>query len=427
MYSRRYRLRRCALELSFADDDEDLFVVLLDEQQRQMFWRKLRSLPLPLLTTGRGSIRTLTPRAALRRAGLTERWRRREICNFEYLMHLNNHSGRTYNDITQYYIFPWILSDYASEELHLKKKRAEDETTSVDATFRDLSKPVGALNEARLSNYVERYEAMASSYEDASSSAGFATGIEPPFLFGTHYSSPAVALHYLTRLAPYTSMAVALQGGQFDVPDRLFHDIAASFSSSTSSMGDVRELVPELYYQPAALTNHNNLPLGTTQSGLEVGDVNLPKWASSPHEFVRLMRIALESEHVSANLHSWIDLIFGAKQRGQAAIDAHNLFHYLTYEGAVDLDAIADPVARQAACAQIAHFGQTPAQVFLKPHPARLPRDRSPSALFTLGEAATNVDAARAARWLKPQLVSASAEAAESWPSRKLGCTEHAS
>lgn len=36
------------------------------------------------------------------------------------------------------------------------------------------------------------------------------------------------------------------------------------------------------------------------------------------------MRDALESEHVSANLHHWIDLIFGYKQRGEEAEKADN-------------------------------------------------------------------------------------------------------
>jgi hypothetical protein len=40
---------------------------------------------------------------------------------------------------------------------------------------------------------------------------------------------------------------------------------------------------------------------------------------------------------VSANLHHWIDLIFGHKQRGPAAVDADNVFYHLTYEGAVDI------------------------------------------------------------------------------------------
>jgi hypothetical protein len=68
-----------------------------------------------------------------------ESWRRREISNFEYLMILNTLSGRSYNDLTQYPIFPWILADYSSEKLDFNKS----------STFRDLSKPVGALDAKR--------------------------------------------------------------------------------------------------------------------------------------------------------------------------------------------------------------------------------------------------------------------------------------
>ena len=36
---------------------------------------------------------------------------------------------------------------------------------------------------------------------------------------------------------------------------------------------------------------------------------------------------------MSANLHHWIDLIFGCKSQGPGAEKADNLFHYLTYDG----------------------------------------------------------------------------------------------
>jgi hypothetical protein len=74
---------------------------------------------------------------------------------------------------------------------------------------------------------------------------------------------------------------------------------------------------------------------------------------------------------VSANLHKWIDLIFGHKQLGQAAADATNVYYYLTYEGAVDLDTVTDSVERVALESQINNFGQTPRQLFTKPHPSR--------------------------------------------------------
>ena len=38
-----------------------------------------------------------------------------ELSNFEYLMHLNTLAGRSYNDLMQYPIFPWVLADYSSE------------------------------------------------------------------------------------------------------------------------------------------------------------------------------------------------------------------------------------------------------------------------------------------------------------------------
>jgi|TARA_B100001094_G_C17721029_1_gene571976 hypothetical protein len=37
-----------------------------------------------------------------------------------------------------------------------------------------------------------------------------------------------------------------------------------------------------------------------------------------------------------------VDLIFGAKQQGPAAEAAANVFFYLTYEGAVDLETLED-------------------------------------------------------------------------------------
>ena len=48
-----------------------------------------------------------------------------------------------------------------------------------------------------------------------------------------------------------------------------------------------------------------------------------------------------------------------------------NLFYYLTYEGAVDLEAVTDPVERRSLEAQINEFGQTPKKLFTSPHPQR--------------------------------------------------------
>jgi len=40
---------------------------------------------------------------------VTELWRNRLISNFEYLMQLNHFAGRSFNDLTQYPVFPFVL------------------------------------------------------------------------------------------------------------------------------------------------------------------------------------------------------------------------------------------------------------------------------------------------------------------------------
>ncbi|XP_021904492.1 BEACH domain-containing protein C2 [Carica papaya] len=290
------------------------------------------------------------PDQLLKRTHLMERWARWEISNFEYLMQLNTLAGRSYNDITQYPVFPWILSDYTSENLDLANP----------SSFRDLSKPIGALNPDRLKKFQERY----SSFDDP---------VIPKFHYGSHYSSAGTVLYYLVRVEPFTTLSIQLQGGKFDHADRMFSDIPATWNGILEDMSDVKELVPELFYLPEMLTNENSVDFGTTQLGGKLDSVKLPPWAENPVDFVHKHRMALESEHVSAHLHEWIDLIFGYKQRGREAIQANNVFFYITYEGAVDIDKISDPVQQRATQDQIAYFGQTPSQLLTVPHMKKMP------------------------------------------------------
>lgn len=64
-------------------------------------------------------------------------------------------------------MFPWVLADYASASLDLNEP----------ATFRDLAKPVGALNEKRLQFFLERYESLR--VRAAFCPAAYITGVKP--------------------------------------------------------------------------------------------------------------------------------------------------------------------------------------------------------------------------------------------------------
>jgi factor associated with neutral sphingomyelinase activation len=161
--------------------------------------------------------------------------------------------------------------------------------------------------------------------------ADLPNGIPPPFLYGTHYSTPGYVLFFLVRVAP--EHMLCLQSGKFDAADRLFYSIADMYSSCLTNPADLKELIPEFFCGDGSfLTNSDGLDLGHRQNGERVNDVVLPPWARSPSDFIEKQRHALESEYVSANLHKWIDLVFGYKQRGRSAVEADNLFYYLTYE-----------------------------------------------------------------------------------------------
>lgn len=46
-------------------------------------------------------------------------WIDGRMTNFDYLTHLNKIAGRSFNDLMQYPIFPFILKDYFSDRLNL--------------------------------------------------------------------------------------------------------------------------------------------------------------------------------------------------------------------------------------------------------------------------------------------------------------------
>lgn len=272
-------------------------------------------------------------------------WQMGQISNYQYLLHLNNLADRSCNDLSQYPVFPWIVADYTSSQLDLTNPEI----------FRDLRKPVGALNKDRLERLLKRYHEMP----------------EPKFIYGSHYSSPGYVLFYLVRVAPEHMLCI--QNGKFDHADRMFNSIAETWRNCLEGVTDFKELIPEFYGGDGAfLLNSLNLDLGKRQGGRLVDDVDIPPWASDVDDFLRKNREALESQYVSDNLHKWIDLIFGCKQRGSAAVTANNVFHPVTYEGEIDLKSIEDPDQKVAILTQILEFGQTPKQLFTKPHPKRI-------------------------------------------------------
>ena len=85
-------------------------------------------------------------------------------------------------------------------------------------------------------------------------------GVPPPFMYGTHYSTPGYVLYYLVRVAP--EHLLNLQNGKFDAPDRfniirscykafpsdfiyirMFFSMTESWKSCLTNPADLKELV----------------------------------------------------------------------------------------------------------------------------------------------------------------------------------------
>jgi hypothetical protein len=305
-----------------------------------------RTLQMPKLV----ALQTADFKAHFAAAKLTDLWVARKITSFRYLMLLNKYSGRSFHDVSQYPVFPWVVADYESPVLD----------AADPAAIRDLARPVGALNDGRLRESLEKQRQLAESGDAA-------------YMYSSGYSCPIQVALWMIRTEPFTSLHIDIQGGRFDHAGRIFASVAEAFRFCTSAANDFRELVPEHFALPEFLVNADAFDLGAVD-GARVDNVALPPWANgSPLEYVYRNRKALESEAVSATLNNWIDLIWGYKQRGERAVEANNVFMRDLYDDIWGLIDVADEAERVMIESRLSHVGQIPPQLFDKQHPRRDP------------------------------------------------------
>jgi hypothetical protein len=124
------------------------------------------------------------------------------------------------------------------------------------------------------------------------------------FHFGSHYSSSAILSQFLVRIEPYTTAAKEIQGGHFDLPDRIFGSVVKSWIDATEELADVRELVPEFYFLPEMFLNLQKLNFGKMQTNVQVNNVELPMFANSnPFVYTTSNRMAIEGPICTGMFH----------------------------------------------------------------------------------------------------------------------------
>ena len=329
---------------------------------------------------------------------ITKKWEHWDISTLTFLSFLNNFGSRSFKDLTQYPVFPWIIKDYESKKLNMFN----------ETNIRELQKPIGALgNKQRIScfmqNYNESKELELSNKEnnkiendnkndeeqknelnendnDENKNDNENKLIdvqEKRYFYSSHYSNPFYVVHYMYKLFPYSCCAIELQGDGFDKRERQFISIIESWKNCMNENTDVRELIPEFYYLPEMFININKINFGNNEKINEENDFEYPKWSkNNSNLFIIKNRLALESDFVSENLNDWIDLIFGYKQKGLEAEKATNLFFDFTYEGSVDINKYKNKTNLDEYNSLISKvdMGQTPSQIFTKNVDKRLKR-----------------------------------------------------
>jgi hypothetical protein len=264
---------------------------------------------------------------------LLHEWLTNAMSDCEYLIWLNLLSGRSFDALSSYPIFPRVMRSFTSETFDGDR-----------ATLRDLAVPLPVLCD-REPDHGTRMGRMG--------------------LQGYHHSenvsNPVGASGFLIRIIPFFNFQSMVHDG-FDMFERIFVSVPQFFSFSRISMwefGPEHFLCPEMYQNLNRLVHPNGRAL----------DVTLPLWARDAFDFVDRHRYVIESAPVRSKLNGWIDLMFGFKQRGDEAVAAMNLFHPMGYSGS-ELN-VEQQMLRQN---WILSCGGIPDQLFDEPDPECKPR-----------------------------------------------------
>ena len=303
---------------------------------------------------------------------LTTEWQEERLSTYEYLLFLNKYGTRTFNDVNQYPIFPWLV----------RKFELDSNNKFIETKYRDFKYPMAAQIEENRVNAFNRFE------DDEQSKIKF------PVHYGTHYSTSSYIYFYLMREEPFTTLLVKLQGYKQENPDRMFFSLIDTlFVLETGS--DNREAIPDIFCKIEQFINLNCADFGKKNNGNKVDDFIIFKDRNTLFiddnndnninyyvEFIIENKKLLDNKKISSKINDWFDIIFGIGQLPEKNMKkCLNIFNKETYEQKTNLHE--KLLKLQKKCKKeediikkienkidlIISFGQTPYQLFNEKHP----------------------------------------------------------
>ncbi|THD25451.1 putative inactive serine/threonine-protein kinase lvsG [Fasciola hepatica] len=280
-------------------------------------------------------------------SNITTRWVLRQCSNYDYIMYLNHLAGRTKGDPVNSAILPWVtdftsphsgLRDLTKSKYHLNKGEAQldanykafvhELSRATDAHF--ATKPMSipsnqtSVHEDKMKEIQLRITSgcatNVSQTELEQNTLNTQTGTHPLVLGSDRRRSDAFQPHHLLDVMPnlayYTYLARRTPKAILTrfvrpiyQPNEFPPNIARLYQLTPE------ECIPEFFTDPSVFTSiHSDMP-----------DLGLPDWCATPEQFIAYHLEVLESDAVSSSLHHWIDLTFGYKLIGEAAIQAKNV------------------------------------------------------------------------------------------------------
>ena len=298
-------------------------------------------------------------------------WQEERLSTYEYLLFLNKYGTRTFNDVNQYPIFPWLI----------RKFKVDNKSKKIEEIFRNFKYPMAAQVEDNRLTALNRFE------DDEQ------TNVKFPVHYGTHYSTSSYIYFYLMREEPFTTLLVKLQGYKQENPDRMFFSLIDTlFVLETGS--DNRESIPDIFCKIEQFINLNCADFGKKNNGNRVDDFIIFKDRNALLlddnsnninyyvDFIIENKKLLDEKNISSNINDWFDIVFGIGQLPEKNLKkCLNIFNKETYEQKTNLHE--KLIKLQKKCKKeediikkienkidlIISFGQTPYQLFNEKHP----------------------------------------------------------